>query len=120
MPHLDADGCAWNLQHLTNPADEHRWLVSVHQLAWRPGIASLLCADRATWVPDTPGPVYLPYDAAELQRILAVPWALLAQAKERVSIPPKHYVSTLRHDVFTASVYAIDLLLARSATAPEN
>jgi len=91
-----------------------RWMRLVHHLGWRSNPTSLTTATRNVWLRNTgPGITFLPYDINQLRILLEHAVGPLQSAREKIAIPPDRFISTLGHDVFTESAYAIDDLLDR-------
>ena len=104
------------------------WLTVVHRLAWQKRPGSPLSATRMSWTIGADlrvtnfGIVALsngfefPYDEGDAQRVLSV-WHQEGEQEKidavarRIGWPPRHFISPLPLDVFSALATSIDMLL---------
>lgn len=111
-----------------HPVLRRHALALMHRLAWQQRPGSPLRAYRTSWTAGanlhvSGGCVAVidrgfdfPYDPADAERVLAV-WGETGQhekiraVRERIGSPPRHFLSALRPDLFSAIAATIDLLL---------
>lgn len=96
---------SWTIDTLLPSDLTERWLAFLHILGWQNLGLSPLRAERAIWHENTS----ILGDPAEIQKALATP--MLEKLRERITLPPRYFASTLKTDLNLASVYATDVLL---------